>query len=103
MHGNAGNKHEGLSYAPVLLPLGFDLFTFDFSGCGNSDGQWVTLGWKEKDDLKAVLKHLKELGKTSKVALWGRSMGGSTALMYDKEQSPLPVSCLVVDSAFSNF
>ena len=38
MHGNAGNKHEGRSYAPVLMPLGFDLFTFDFSGCGNSDG-----------------------------------------------------------------
>ena len=103
MHGNAGNKHEGKSYAPVLLPLGFDLFTFDFSGCGNSDGQWVTLGWKEKDDLKAVLKHLKELGKTSKVALWGRSMGGATALMYDKDQSPLPVSCLVIDSSFSDF
>lgn len=83
MHGNAGNKHEGNSYAPLLLPLGFDLLTFDFSGCGNSDGEWVTLGWKEKDDLKAVLKHLNELGKTSKVALWGRSMGGATAIMFD--------------------
>jgi hypothetical protein len=38
MHGNAGNKLEGLEYAPLLLPMGFDLFTFDFSGCGNSEG-----------------------------------------------------------------
>jgi pimeloyl-ACP methyl ester carboxylesterase len=32
-----------------------DLLSFDFSGCGNSEGQWVTLGWKERDDLRAVL------------------------------------------------
>jgi len=51
MHGNAGNKMEGLSYAPHLLPLGINLCSFDFSGCGNSEGEWVTLGHKEKDDL----------------------------------------------------
>jgi alpha/beta superfamily hydrolase len=55
MHGNAGNLHEGLTYAPDVLPLGIDLLAFDFSGCGNSEGEWVTLGWKEKDDLHAVL------------------------------------------------
>ena len=37
-HGNAGNKLEGLVAADVLLPAGMDLFTFDFSGCGNSEG-----------------------------------------------------------------
>ena len=58
MHGNAGNKTEGNSYAPQILPLGFDLLTFDFSGCGNSQGEWVTLGWKEVDDLAAVLNYL---------------------------------------------
>ena len=60
MHGNAGNKLEGLEYAPLLLPKGYDLLTFDFSGCGSSEGQWVTLGWKEKDDLHAVLQYLAE-------------------------------------------
>lgn len=47
MHGNAGNKLEGLEYAKLLIPIGIDLLTFDFSGCGNSQGEWVTLGWKE--------------------------------------------------------
>ena len=47
MHGNAGNKHEGESYIPLILPNGMDLVAFDFSGCGNSTGDWVTLGWKE--------------------------------------------------------
>jgi len=38
MHGNAGDKNEGLTYAPYLMPLGIDLVSFDFSGCGNSEG-----------------------------------------------------------------
>ena len=103
MHGNAGNKHEGLSMAANILPLGIDLFTFDFSGCGNSDGQWVTLGWKECDDLKAVLDYLQNRQKTSKVAFWGRSMGGATALRFDHTSSSLPVACMVVDSSFCKF
>ena len=103
MHGNAGNKQEGTSYAQGLLPLGVDLFTFDFSGCGNSEGEWVTLGWKETEDLTAVLNHLAQKGRTSKVALWGRSMGGATALRFDHTSSPIPVSGLVIDSSFSIF
>ena len=86
-----------------MIPLGVDLLTFDFSGCGNSDGEWVTLGWKEKEDLKTVLNHLKEMGQTSKVALWGRSMGGSTAIMFDQSKTDLPICAMVIDSAFADF
>ena len=58
MHGNASSKNEGLEYADLLLPEGINLFTFDFSGCGNSEGEWVTLGWKEIHDLAAVVNYL---------------------------------------------
>jgi len=51
MHGNAGNKMEGLEYWKILAEQGINLCTFDFSGCGNSEGDWVTLGHKEKFDL----------------------------------------------------
>jgi alpha/beta superfamily hydrolase len=47
MHGNAGNKMEGAEYVGMLAKAGIDLVTFDFSGCGNSEGQWCTLGHKE--------------------------------------------------------
>mmetsp|Transcript_66257 Transcript_66257/g.91726 ORF Transcript_66257/g.91726 Transcript_66257/m.91726 type:complete len:90 (-) Transcript_66257:455-724(-) len=87
MHGNAGNKAEGAAYAKTILNAKMDLFCFDFSGCGNSQGDWVTLGYKERDDLEAVLTHLKEGGRTSKVGLWGRSMGGATAIMYSAKRA----------------
>ena len=58
MHGNASNKTEGLQYAPLLASHGLNLCTFDFSGCGKSQGNWVTLGHKEQDDLKVVIEYL---------------------------------------------
>lgn len=59
MHGNAGNKTEGFSDYETIAPLGVDVCSFDFSGCGNSEGEYVTLGWKEVHDLHAVLTFLK--------------------------------------------
>ena len=38
MHGNASNKLEGEFAAGAILPFGVNLFAFDFSGCGNSEG-----------------------------------------------------------------
>jgi alpha/beta superfamily hydrolase len=58
------------------------LFTFDFSGCGRSEGQWVTLGYKEQDDLQTVIDHLRGTNKVSLIGLWGRSMGAVTSIFY---------------------
>lgn len=103
MHGNAGCKLEAEEYAETLLPQGINLFAFDFSGCGNSEGDWVTLGWKEKRDLETVINYLVGLGTVSKIGLWGRSMGAATAIMYTAENPDKVVSGLILDSGFSTF
>jgi pimeloyl-ACP methyl ester carboxylesterase len=100
MHGNAGNKLEGLNYAEALCPLGINLCTFDFSGCGNSEGEYVTLGHKEKDDLQSVIEYLFEHKRVSSISLWGRSMGAATSMFYLKE-NPGTVNAMVLDSGFS--
>jgi predicted alpha/beta-fold hydrolase len=100
MHGNAGNKMEGLAYANKVIESGVNLCCFDFSGCGNSEGAWVTLGYKEKDDLKSVIEYLYEYKRVSSIALWGRSMGAATSLFYVKE-NPGTINCMVLDSGFS--
>jgi alpha/beta superfamily hydrolase len=82
------------------LKNGICLFAFDFSGCGNSEGDWVTLGWKERHDLAAVIDYLKSLGAVSKIGLWGRSMGASASIMYMSENND-KISVAILDSAFS--
>ena len=85
MHGNAGNKMEGLGYASNLAAQGINLCCFDFSGCGNSEGEYVTLGHKEKDDLQAVIEYLYEHKRVSTIGLWGRSMGAATSLFHQRD------------------
>ena len=34
--------------------------SFDFSGSGLSDGEFVSLGWWEREDLAAVIEYLEE-------------------------------------------
>jgi pimeloyl-ACP methyl ester carboxylesterase len=53
-------------------------------GSGMSDGEWVTLGAHEVDDVDVVVKHLREAFPESTIGLWGRSMGAVTALMYSQ-------------------
>lgn len=101
MHGNASNKCEGLEQAEVLAASGINLCTFDFSGCGKSEGDWVTLGYKEQHDLKSVITYLYENKDVSSIGLWGRSMGAVTSVLYMADGENVGTfNCAVLDSGF---
>lgn len=99
-HGNSGCRVDANEAAVVLLPSNITLFTLDFSGSGLSAGEYVSLGWHEKSDLKVVVSHLRRNASISKIGLWGRSMGAVTCLLYGAEDPS--VAGMVLDSAFSN-
>lgn len=99
-HGNSGCRADASEAAIILLPSNITVFTLDFSGSGISEGEHVTLGWNEKDDLKAVVNHLRADGTVSCIGLWGRSMGAVTSLMYGAEDPS--IAGMVLDSPFSN-
>ncbi|KAG4929136.1 hypothetical protein JHK86_046097 [Glycine max] len=86
--------------AVILLPSNITVFTLDFSGSGLSDGDYVSLGWHEKDDLKMVVSYLRSNKQISRIGLWGRSMGAVTSLLYGAEDPS--IAGMVLDSAFSN-
>ncbi|KAK4266431.1 hypothetical protein QN277_027353 [Acacia crassicarpa] len=99
-HGNSGCRADGSEAAIILLPSNITVFTLDFSGSGLSGGEHVTLGWNEKDDLKAVVNYLRADGSVSLIGLWGRSMGAVTSLMYGAEDPS--IAGMVLDSPFSD-
>ncbi|CAM9567385.1 unnamed protein product, partial [Ectocarpus sp. 12 AP-2014] len=100
MHGNSSARVEALPQLSLALSLGATLVSFDFAGSGKSGGEHVSLGYYERDDLKAVIEHLRKSGQVSTIALWGRSMGAATALLHgDRDPS---IAALVLDSAFAD-
>lgn len=100
LHGNCSSRLEALPTITVLLPIRISLIAFDFSGSGHSDGEYVSLGYHEKDDLKTVIKYLRESSHTSRIGLWGRSMGAVTALLYGEEDPS--IAGMVLDSPFTD-
>jgi alpha/beta superfamily hydrolase len=48
-----------MEYVFELLKNNISLCTFDFSGCGNSEGEYISLGFHEWKDLEEVVKYLK--------------------------------------------
>lgn len=101
LHSQSGNKIEGLGILDFCIENGYGLCVFDFSGCGKSDGEYSTLGWREQEDVEILVHILLQRYKATKIVLWGRSMGAVTALFYAKRHSMF-VNSMVLDSPFSD-
>lgn len=100
LHGNSSSRVEAIPFLDYILPFNISLFCFDFSGSGKSEGDYVTLGYYERHDVKCVVDYLRGSGRVSTISLWGRSMGAATALMYASMDTS--IKAIVADSPFSN-
>ena len=81
MHTFSGNKMEGRFLMDHFLP-NIGVLLFDSLGCGNAEGEFVTLGLREKDDLGEVLRELQKSVGFDKVLLYGRSMGAASIIHF---------------------
>lgn len=98
LHGNSSSQKEGKFLVPNICSYGAALFCFDFTGSGNSDGDYISLGHYESEDLQFIIHELSETFKKGPFALWGRSMGASTAVLTINDL----IKCKVVDSAYTS-
>ncbi len=105
LHGNSSCRVEMVTLLPVMVQMFWlskrrklyqkvGLASFDFYGCGNTDGRFITLGCEEAEQIRLVVRQLKEKGR--KVVLWGRSMGAASVIKYGGEDIN------VLDSPFSD-
>lgn len=76
------------------------LCTFDFNGCGNAEGEFISLGFHERQQVKLVTDYLRKNAKIDRLALWGRSMGAVTALLYLPEDNQ--ITSVALDSPFKS-
>jgi len=100
LHGNAGCRMAAFELLSHLLQSSITVFAPDLSGSGLSEGEYVSLGHYEREDVEAVIAHLRGTGEVSTVGLWGHSMGATTALLYgDRDPS---IAAMVLDSPFAD-
>lgn len=86
-HSQSGCRVEGQFLQEFCIENGMGLCLFDFAGCGKSSGEFVTLGWKETDDLAQLIDIITKQYQASQITLWGRSMGAVTSIMFAERNS----------------
>lgn len=79
-HGREGSRERELPHAHSLHKAGFNVLMFDFRAHGRSEGQHVTFGMYEKDDLLGALDFLAAQG-IQQAGVLGFSMGATTAII----------------------
>jgi len=100
LHGNSSSRLEAGNLVQLFLEQHISVFCYDAAGCGLSDGDYVSLGWHERDDLANVISHLRSSPFCGPIGLWGRSMGSVTALMHAYRDPSL--GAVLLDSPFSS-
>jgi len=104
-HGFTNNRSSQNRFdrlAKSLNKNNFNVFKFDFSGCGESDPAIIELE-QEVDDLKAAINYVKQRGN-KKIALFGNSLGGLVCLKsYNKQIQTMVLTGPVTDSMKYNW
>lgn len=96
-HGYPADKNNLLSIADFLTN-GFNVLLFDFRYFGESGGRITTVGFRERKDLTAAVKWLKENKPSHVIGAMGFSLGASTIIMANSPD----VKAIVADSPFAS-
>lgn len=72
----------------------------DLSGSGQSDGDFISLGYHEEQDVRAAIAHLRNDDNVQSIGLWGRSMGATAAVIRAAEDHG--IAACVLDSPFTD-
>ncbi|MGD9580879.1 MAG: alpha/beta hydrolase [Vampirovibrionia bacterium] len=96
-HGVAANRSDVMQVTLLFNSNGYDVYTFDFRGHGETKKGKVTYGYDERKDIKAIVDYLKSKN-IDKIGVYGLSMGASIVMLSLPENPELKVA--VIDSGF---
>jgi uncharacterized protein len=97
--GDKADRHI-VKTAPIYAGAGYGVLMIDLRAQGSSEGQRVTMGYKEVRDVRGALLWLNERGfAPGEVVLHGFSLGGATVLRAAPKSG---VAAVVEESAYSD-
>jgi len=76
LHGIADNRQSAIGFAQRFVPQGYDVLTYDSRAHGESGGDAVTYGVREKEDLRRALDTV----GARRAIVFGCSLGASVGL-----------------------
>ncbi len=99
-HGLFRSRREVLDRAAFFRQQGYDTLVVDFRRHGDSEGDKVSLGFHERQDLLGAAEFLRSQKPGRKVVLYGVSMGAAASLLAAAESTE--IAAVIADSSFSS-
>ena len=96
-------EFDFLCLLPFLYGEGIQLLLVDERAQGDSEGSYMTLGVREREDVSAWVSYAaRRLGPTHPIFLGGLSMGASAVLMSASEKFEGNVRGIIADSGYTS-
>ncbi|WIG57707.1 MAG: hypothetical protein OJF49_000452 [Ktedonobacterales bacterium] len=102
-HGINDNRGQWLDQIARLHQRGgYGALLFDFAGHGDSEGNLVTFGVRESEDIAAVVAYLRSRGDVdiARIGILGYSLGAISAVLAAAREPAL--RCVMVESCFAD-
>jgi len=104
VHGSEGNRahpaERMLGIAKDLVSHGYSILMFDMRGHGESEGEHISAGYYEKNDVLGAIDYIRQRDTESKIGVLGFSMGAATSLMAVAESEE--IDAVVADCAYAD-
>lgn len=100
-HGYCVNRSEPVPIAHWLWQHGAACLTFDLPAHGDSQGNEVGFGWKDRLDVLAALRLARERYPEAKIVYWGSSLGAAAGAFACAEAADaIRPSALILDCPY---
>ena len=97
LHGFGGNRKQMVPRARFFREQGYTVLLYDARACGESTGDTITFGYRERHDVVAAVRFLQERGCRD-IACLGVSQGGAT-ILFAAEELP-DVKAVICESVY---
>jgi fermentation-respiration switch protein FrsA (DUF1100 family) len=102
VHGYMGQGKEMALYANEFYNLGYNVLVPDLRGHGQSEGDYVGMGWDDRKDILKWIDYILEKESDANIILHGVSMGGGTVMMTSGENLPSNVKAIIEDCGYTS-
>lgn len=101
-HGYMSDATHMAVFAQIFYEQGYNALMPDARGHGNSEGDYIGMGWPERLDIVQWVNGLVAQYPSCEIVLYGISMGGATVMMTSGEQLPKNVKAIVEDCGYTS-
>ena len=102
LHGYRGCGYELVEISKRFINMGFNVLLIDLRAHGKSEGKYIGMGWKDKDDLILWIDRLYSENENCKIILYGVSMGASAVMMASGEKLKSNVKVCIEDCGYTS-